>query len=153
MAWIRTVPESESGESGVSVKVSAIHHIAVQTSDIEKTLNFYINILGADLLERRKFKRRDMAWLKIGEIKLELFSVREGEALVVWSDFYSGPVHIAFAVEDLDAFLESARRRGAQFHPSHPEPFVPPVPGAGKIAYLRGPDGEEVEVRSASDES
>ena len=137
----------------MSLNVSAIHHIAVQTRDIDKALRFYKNVLGAELLERRKFKKRSMAWLKVGEVKLELSSVREDEALEVWSDFYSGPVHIAFSVEDLDAFLEAARRRGAQFPPSHPKPFVPPVPGAGKIAYLLGPDGEEIEIRSASDAS
>ena len=137
----------------MSLNISGIHHIAIQTSDIDKALSFYTNVLGAQLLERRKFKKRSMAWLKVGEVKLELFSVREGEALEVWSDFYSGPIHIAFTVADLDGFLEAACQHGAQFHPSHPEPFVPPVPGAGKIAYLLGPDGEEVEIRSTSDES
>ena len=133
------------------LKVVAVHHIAVQTGDIERALHFYIKILGAELLERRRFKRREMAWLKVGDVKIELFSKREGEALETWSDFYAGPVHIAFAVEALDSFLEAALQRGAQFHPSHPEPFVPPVPGAQRIAYLLGPDGEEVEIRSASD--
>ena len=137
----------------MDLNVSGVHHIALQTSNVDKALNFYTNVLGAELLGRRTFKKRNMAWLKVGEVKLELFSVRQGEALEVWSDFYSGPVHIAFTVEDLDVFLEAACRHGAQFHPSHPEPFVPPVPGAGKIAYLLGPDGEEVEIRSASDES
>jgi hypothetical protein len=41
--------------------------------------------------------------------------------------------------------------KGARFHPSHPEPFLPPVPGASKIAYLLGPDGEEVEIRDRDD--
>ena len=132
-------------------KVAAIHHIAVQTSDIENALHFYTKILGAELLERRKFKKRDMAWLKVGEVRIELFSKREGEALETWSDFYAGPVHLAFAVEELDAFLKAALHGGAKFHPSHPESFTPPVPGAEKIAYLLGPDGEEVEIRSLSD--
>jgi predicted dehydrogenase/catechol 2,3-dioxygenase-like lactoylglutathione lyase family enzyme len=131
-------------------EVVAIHHTAVQTSDIDKALKFYTEVLGAKLLERRNFKKRDMAWLKVGDVKIELFSKREGEELEAWNDFYSGPVHIAFAVQDLDAFLEAAVGRGAQFHPSHPEPFVPPVPGAQKIAYLLGPDGEEVEIRDVS---
>ena len=135
------------------LKVLSVHHIAVQTSDIERAVHFYTHILGAELLERRQFKRRQMAWLKVGDVKLELFSHREGETLDAWSDFYSGPVHIAFTVEDLDAFLEAAMQCGATFHPSHPEPFTPPVPGAQKIAYLLGPDGEEIEIRSVSDRS
>lgn len=129
------------------MKVRAIHHVAVQTAHFERALAFYVDLLGAELLVRRKFKRREMAWLKVGDVQLELFSNRQGEALDAWSDFAPGPVHLAFEVDDLDQFLADVLARGVQFHPSHPEPFTPPVPGAGKIAYLLGPDGEEVEIR------
>lgn len=131
--------------------VQTIHHIAIQTNDIDKSIHFYKEILGAELLEKKRFKKRHMAWLKVGEVKLEVFSKRKGEILEKWNDFYSGPVHVAFSVHDIDAFLENAVKNGAQFHPSHPQPFVPPVPGANKIAYLLGPDGEEVEIRGISD--
>ena len=72
---------------------------------------------------------------------------REGENLLAWSDFYSGPVHIAFEVENLNNFVKEIGSKGYSLHPSHPEPFLPPVPGAREIAYLLGPDGEEIEVR------
>jgi catechol 2,3-dioxygenase-like lactoylglutathione lyase family enzyme len=127
--------------------VVSIDHIAVQTSDLDKAIHFYVDVLGAILLDRRSFKKRQMAWLKVGSTKIELFSKRQGETLEDWNDFYSGPVHIAFRVENLDAFLAEALAKGARFHPSHPAPFVPPVEGASKIAYLLGPDGEEVEIR------
>jgi len=139
--------------SAAGAKAIAIDHVAVQTSDIEKALRFYTEILGVELVERRKFKKRSMAWLKVGNVRIELFSKREGEKLENWNDFYSGPVHISFAVENLDSFLDEALKRGAKFHPSHPAPFVPPVEGAKKIAYLLGPDGEEVEIRGMSDKS
>ena len=129
-------------------KVMAVHHVAVQTSRFEEALAFYTEILGLELAERRRFKRREMAWLKAGSVAIELFSVRQGEMLEAWNDFYSGPVHIAFIVEDLDKFLESALRRGARFHPSHPAPFSPPIPDPPRIAYLLGPDGEEIEIRT-----
>lgn len=138
-------------DSAKRARVQAVHHIAVQTSDLDKAIGFYVEILGAILLERKSFKTREMAWLRVGDVKLEVFSNRRGETLSPWNDFYSGPVHIAFGVDDLDAFLENALSRGAEFHPSHPQPFVPPVPGAKKTAYLLGPDGEEVEVRHMSE--
>src|SRR3954463_15372102 len=105
-------------------KVLAIHHVAVQTADLDRSIQFYTDILGAELVSRAPFKRREMAWLKVGETFLELFSARRGETLAPWSDFVPGPVHIAFAVEDLDAFLNHAREKGAALHPSHPEPFT-----------------------------
>ncbi len=135
------------------MKVRAIHHVALQTARFEQALAFYVEVLGAELLTRRQFKRREMAWLKVGYVRLELFSNRQGETLNAWSDFACGPVHLAFEVDDLDAFLSEALARGARFHPSHPGPFTPPVPGAGPIAYLLGPDGEEVEIRAAGDDT
>jgi catechol 2,3-dioxygenase-like lactoylglutathione lyase family enzyme len=128
-------------------KALSIDHVAVQTSDLDKAIHFYVEIVGAILIQRRQFKKREMAWLRIGEAKLEIFSKRTGETLEAWNDFYSGPVHIAFHVQNLHDFLIEALGKGAHFHPSHPAPFVPPVEGASKIAYLLGPDGEEVEIR------
>ncbi len=125
----------------------AVHHVALQTSHFDEAVAFYRDVLGLELLEQRPFKRRRLAWLRAGEVLLELFSNREGDALQAWTDFHPGPVHLAFEVDDLDEFLRHAKKLGAGLHPSHPEPFVPPVPGAGRIAYLVGPDGEEVEVR------
>ena len=105
--------------------VARIDHVAIQTSDLGKALRFYVDILGAEIIERRRFKKREMAWLRVSGLRLELFSVRDGERLLEWTDFQPGPVHLAFVVEDLDAFLSIALGQGAQFHPSHPAPFVP----------------------------
>jgi len=127
--------------------VCRMHHIALQTAHLDQAVRFYTELFGAELVSRWPFKRREMAWLKLGDLKLELFSARVGEWLSDWNDFFPGPVHLAFEVANLDAFLERAKSLGARLHPSHPEPFKPPVPGAGRIAYLLGPDGEEVEVR------
>lgn len=134
-------------------KVINIMHVAIQTSNIDQAISFYTKILGAELiLPPTKFKRRYVAWLKVGSTKIELFSKRNSEVLDKWSDYYSGPIHIAFGVDNIDSFLEEAHSKGAKFHPSHPEPFIPPVKNAKKIAYLLGPDGEEVEIRSVNDE-
>ena len=136
-----------AGDSQSPRLQAVIDHVALQTAHFDAAVDFYTRILGAELLERRQFKRREMAWLRLGEVRLELFSARDGEALAPWSDFTSGPVHLALRVPNLDEFLQHALSCGAKFHPSHPAPFTPPVAGARPIAYLLGPDGEEVEVR------
>lgn len=135
-------------EAGARPQAQAVvDHVALQTAHFDEAIEFYTRILGAELIERRPFKCRQMAWLRIGSVKLELFGAREGEALQPWSDFAVGPVHLALRVPNLDDFLKQALAAGARFHPSHPAPFTPPVPGARPIAYLLGPDGEEVEIR------
>lgn len=148
----QSLPKSEERCLADPLKAIAIHHVAVQTQDLDRALAFYVGILGAELLSRRAFKRREMAWLRVGETRIELFSARSGEQLSAWTDFVPGPVHLAFSVRDLDAFLQQALSAGARFHPSHPGVFVPPAPGAGPMAYLLGPDGEEVEIRGEEDD-
>jgi glyoxylase I family protein len=129
-------------------KAYSVHHVALQTNDLDKSIHFYTQIIGAELVSRRPFKRRELAWMKLGPLRFEVFSKRAGETLEEWRDFYVGPVHLAFLVENLDEFLAHALENGARFHPSHPEPFIPPAAGATRIAYLLGPDGEEVEIRT-----
>jgi glyoxylase I family protein len=124
-----------------------LHHVAVQTGRYREAVRFYTEVLGMRVLQDRPFKRRTVAWLQAGNTLVEVFSNRAGEELTPWHDRAAGPVHLAFEVPNLREFLAWARARGAVLHPSHPEPFVPPVPGAREIAYLLGPDGEEVEVR------
>lgn len=133
--------------SELKEKVKAIHHIAIQTSDIEKTINFYVKVLGCELVDKYPFKKRTMAWLKINETFIEVFSKRDDDQLMKWNDLYSGPVHISFIVENLEPFISQAIKLGAKLHPSHPEIFTPPVNGAKPLAYLLGPDGEEIEIK------
>jgi predicted dehydrogenase/catechol 2,3-dioxygenase-like lactoylglutathione lyase family enzyme len=135
--------------TGESPFVQAVDHVAVQSQHFDKAVEFYTRVLGAELLGRRPFKKREIAWLRVGSTKIELFSSRKGEKLQEWSDYHPGPVHIAFKVDNLGRFLDRALEAGARYHPSHPAPFTPPVPGARPIAYLLGADGEEIEIRDS----
>ncbi len=141
--------DANSGQTSSQPRVRGVHHVAIQTQHFAESLRFYVDVLGCELLVRRPFKSREMAWIAAGNVQIELFSARAGQELLPWSDFTSGPVHLAFTVDDLTTFLAHAARHGVGLHPSHPAPFTPPVAGAGPIAYLLGPDGEEVEVREA----
>lgn len=129
------------------MEVVGIHHIAIQTSDFKKSLNFYVDILGFKLLENKIFKKRKFAWIETNGIKIELYSKRNDEELIKWDDKFCGPVHLAFVVKDLNEFVNDILSKGYKLHPSHPQIFTPPVVGAKPIAYLYGPDGEEIEFR------
>src|SRR5947207_558874 len=98
-----------------SEAVVRIDHVAIQTSNINEAIRFYTAVLGIELVERRKFKKREMAWLRSGDTRIELFSTREGEELQQWTDYIPGPVHVAFGVVDLDQFLAHAISNGARF--------------------------------------
>lgn len=141
---------AEDSSTPDTSRITGLHHVAVQTRDLDEAIKFYTDVLGMKLQRRGPFKKREIAWLQFGNTLIELLGPRTGDVLLDWSDQYVGPIHLAFVVPDLDAFLAEAMGRGAAFHPSHPEPFQPPIDGARRIAYLLGPDGEEVEIRESN---
>lgn len=125
-----------------------VHHIAIQTGKFRESIIFYRN-LGLIVLEEKRFKKRELSWIDAGTVLIELYSKKDDEELDAWSDRYSGPVHLAFSVQNFPETIRELREKKIPFHPSHPEPFLPPVANAKWVAYLLGPDGEEVEIREA----
>ena len=71
-----------------------VHHVAIQTQRFDESVRFYVDVLGCELLVRRPFKSREMAWISVGNVQIELFSARAGQQLQPWSDFTPGPTSI-----------------------------------------------------------
>lgn len=125
-----------------------LHHIAIQTKDFKKAYHFYTELLGLQVVkEPIIFKgKRTLAWLASGGIMIELFSVKSDETAQAYDDRHVGPIHIAFEVQDIDAILAYLIRHYVKIMKS---PFVPSTddPDQPRVAFLEGPDGEEIEIR------
>ena len=82
--------------------IKRIHHIALITDDLDRSLHFYSTILGFRVLS--KYFRADRnSWkvdLKLGDIQLELFTFPDAPARPSWPEA-RGLRHLAFEVEDL----------------------------------------------------
>lgn len=124
------------------IKNLGFHHIGLKCSDIEKSLSMYC-ALGMKEVVRWGQGSGLVVMLDIGDGgRMELFANGSDEfsANGKW-------IHFAMAVEDVDAAYE--RALGAGFVtktapkvvqlPSSPEPI------SINIAFVKGPDGEEVE--------
>jgi glyoxylase I family protein len=144
-------------------KINRLRHIAIVVNDLELIVNFYTQFLDFKIKRRYLINGEEFrkgigipnasakgAHLSIpsSEVELELleFSGKTKEK----SDFLLPDVHgfrhIAFAVNDLDAYYNQLKSKGAQFI-SEPVTLKTPKELAGiQFVYLRDPEGNIIEL-------
>ena len=117
-------------------------HTRMRVNDLEKTVDFYKEIFHLQEVKRSESPRGS---------KLVFLQVPNSDELIEIAYFpNSGPValqadwmHIAFEVEDMDAFSEHIKRLGISFSEG------PTQSGSGsKFAFIDAPDGYEIEIIS-----
>jgi methylmalonyl-CoA/ethylmalonyl-CoA epimerase len=94
------------------MKISRIDHLGIGVKSIEESLPFFENVLGLKCyaVEEVADQKVKTAFLKVGEVKLELLEPTSPESAVAkWlENGGKGVHHVAFAVEDgvQEALLE-----------------------------------------------
>ena len=114
-----------------------LHHLLLQTSDLEAAEAFYIGFLGFTVRKRDPYP--DGRPLTTTEEGLGLTSGVRGEAGSVVE-------HIAFKTSDIRGLAERAQAQGI-------EVLKPPGEGPyGLTVYLADPDGNRIELFSDEEE-
>jgi methylmalonyl-CoA epimerase len=124
----------------MGITVSDMHHVAVQVADLERSITFYQDTLGLRLQSQDDLSARGLkkALLRAGSGTVELLQYL-GQP--VPAD--DGPVaHIAFRVTDIDRAWAELKKAGVQLEDEAPRELE----GGLKIAFLRGPDQELIEL-------
>ncbi|MBI1819361.1 MAG: VOC family protein [Nitrospirae bacterium] len=118
-----------------------LHHIAIQTRDMEKSLYFYGVVLGLKVIKKEVSpKGRAIVWFMAGEGRIELYGGKPSQPLNRgWNENSVGPVSLGFLVASIDRTVQALRDQGV---PVLKEPYEP-VPGE-RAAMISGPDGEEI---------
>jgi methylmalonyl-CoA/ethylmalonyl-CoA epimerase len=96
------------------------HHIGLSVPDLDAAIKWYSEMLGFKLENRLHIDKipAEVAFLIRGEFRLELFEVEDATSLpeerkLPNSDLHThGTKHIAFAVADVDAVVETLKQRG-----------------------------------------
>jgi len=132
-----------------NIVISArIHHVAIQTACFERAFQFYHEILGIRVAkEPFNYKgRRMLAWLDAGSVMIELYSVKSGNSPQPYNDCRVGTDHIAFEVKNIEEVIIHLSEQGVKVLK---QPFYPPTddPDQPRVAFIEGPDGEEIELR------
>lgn len=122
------------------------HHVALQTSDFEKSLKFYTEGLGFCLRAKWNAESgRRLALIDIGDGSyFELFS--DGEARKESEPKAGSFFHLALRTTDAHAAFKRAVECGGV---PHIEPKNATLGERGEItaalAFVKGPDGEQIE--------
>ncbi len=96
----------------------SIHHIAIVVRDLDAALEFYRDVLGLEMTERREVPEEgvEIAFLPAGEGEIELLRpLDEGSGVARFLEKRGeGLHHICLAVADVEAAMERLRAAGAQ---------------------------------------
>ncbi len=121
----------------VEVRLSRLHQVAQRATDLDRSVEFYRDRLGARLIAR--FDPPGLAFFEFEGVRLLL----EGAA---------APATLYFRVDDIDAAYDQLRARGVEFirepQPVHRDEdglFGPP--GAEEwMAFFHDPDGNVLAI-------
>ncbi len=119
--------------------VTKLLHTRYRVEDLDKTIRFYKDVLGLKEVKRHKSPR--------GSELVFLQTPNSDELIEICSYPASGPVtvcpdltHLAFEVEDLEAFAAHAAAKGC------PLSNGPTESSSGTFAFIDAPEGYEIEL-------
>ena len=125
------------------MKINYVQHIAVNAKDIDASVAFYRDILGFREQKRVTMGDNDLVYLSINEnSEMELFSQRNGTTPNTTEETDAGLRHIAFDVDDLDAWDAYLKEKKVPFTL---DPLDMPELGKRGLLIL-DPDGTVVEL-------
>ena len=122
------------------MRVKKLLHTRMRVSDMDQTINFYTNVLGLEVLERKVSPRGShLAFLKVpnSEELIELCSFPPSGPVRVQEDL----VHLAFQVESLDDVIEQLGIKQIRITDG------PTTSSSGsRFIFIDAPDGYEIEL-------
>ncbi len=120
--------------------VKKLLHTRMRVNDLERTLRFYQDALGLRVSRRHTSPRgAQLAFIAVpnSEEEIEICQLANAPAVQVQPDL----VHLAFEVEDLNAFAADLQKRGFALSDG------PTTTSSGSvIAFIDAPEGYEVEL-------
>jgi catechol 2,3-dioxygenase-like lactoylglutathione lyase family enzyme len=141
--------------------IQGVHHTCITVSDLERSIAFYRDLIGLELVMTEESERsgddRSKA-LGVARAKVKLAILRAGDAQVELIEYVTargqpydrhnndvGTMHIAFRVDDIDAAYRRLLDHGVRF--TAPPATIPAGPMAGwRWTYFFDPDGVSLEI-------
>jgi len=122
------------------MRVKKLLHTRMRVSDLDKTIQFYTNVLGLEVVERKTSPRgSQLAFLQVpnSDELIELTSFPPSGPVKVQEDL----VHLAFQVENLDDTIVALGKKNITITDG------PTTTSSGsRFIFIDAPDGYEVEL-------
>jgi len=120
--------------------VKKLLHTRYRVKDLEKTVDFYKNVLGLEETRRHTSGRgSQLVFFKApgSDEEIEICKFDESGPVVVGPDL----THLAFEVDDLEKFARETKAKG---YPLSDGPHK--TSGGSQIAFIDAPEGYEIEL-------
>lgn len=125
------------------MELSRIHHIAIITSDYDKTIEFYVKKLGFNIIrENYRLERKDWKLdLRVNEFtELEIF-VESNPPKRVNRPEACGLRHLAFYVDSVEQTVSELEKVGINCEPIRVDDYT-----GKKMTFFHDPDGLPLEI-------
>jgi len=133
------------------MQVSALDHVTLVTSNLDRSIAFYRDILNLRQIQRPAFKVVG-AWMASGTFELHLAVNPQGHLRSV-SEIDIGDIHFAIRVVDFEATVSHLEAMGYSEAAPHGDPkrlvFSLDGPAPFKQVYLLDPDNHLIEINDA----
>lgn len=125
------------------MKLNKVHHIAVICSDYEKSLSFYTDVLGLEIMAENYRPERNSYKTDLclnGDYTIELFSFPNPPPRLSYPEA-AGLRHLAFEVYNLDDAVSDLEQKGVV----HQQIRVDEYTGK-RFVFFQDPDGLPIEL-------
>ena len=124
------------------MELDGVHHIGVNVRDLDRAEEFYIDVLGFQVVQRYQEEIRH-SMLDTGDTKIHLFESTDlnfDEAINCLSE--EGYAHIAFGASRDNFFevMKDLKKHRIDFR-------GPLILGKGESVHFKDPDGNHLEIR------
>ena len=124
-----------------------IEHVALRVTDLNRSINFYRDVMGFSPVGRRKISN--------GEIEQIVFRVGEDVLVLFFSEYFisenlsskSGVDHVAFSLEENEYFRLIERLKDNDIKVHRGEERNLGAFGIGYATYFYDPDNIEIEIK------
>jgi glyoxylase I family protein len=124
------------------MELNSIHHIAIISSNYDVSKNFYVNILGFEII-RENYRNDRNSYkldLKIGNSEIELFSMNEYAKRLTRPEA-CGLRHLAFSVNNIESVIAELNSKGIITEPIRIDEYT-----GKKFTFFNDPDGLPLEL-------
>ncbi|MDR0899390.1 MAG: VOC family protein [Lactobacillaceae bacterium] len=123
------------------MQLNKIHHVAINSSDYNSTIDFYVDKLGFEIIRENKRDRGDIKLdLKLEDAELEVFINPNLPARPNYPEAY-GLRHLAFKVNSVLETAEELKKLGIKTEPIRVDDYTN-LP----MMFFFDPDGLPLEI-------
>lgn len=125
------------------MKLNDVNHIAIIASDIERSLSFYVDILGFSIIRKVYREERDSWKVDLalnGDYLIELFTFPNAPQRLSYPEAL-GLRHLAFTVDDIEPSIAELKSKGVEPESIRIDPFTD-----CRCVFFADPDGLPIEL-------